>query len=65
MPELASLLKDLGMVSSTSDALRLIQQGAVKINQQKVEDKDTILDLNQKTLLQVGKKKYLYVTLSK
>ena len=65
MPALPNLLKDLGMVSSTSDALRLIQQGAVKINQQKVEDKNTILDLNEKTLLQVGKKKYLYVTLSK
>lgn len=65
MPALPNLLKDLGMVSSTSDALRLIQQGAVKINQQKVEDKDTILNLNEKTLLQVGKKKYLYVTLSK
>jgi tyrosyl-tRNA synthetase len=65
MPALPNLLKDLGMVSSTSDALRLIQQGAVKINQQKVEDKDTILGLNKKTLLQVGKKKYLYVTLSK
>ncbi len=64
MPALPNLLKDLGMVSSTSDAIRLIQQGAVKINQQKVEDKDTILDLNEKTLLQVGKKKYLYVTLS-
>ena len=65
MPALPNLLKDLGMVTSTSDALRLIQQGAVKINQQKVEDKDTILSLNEKTLLQVGKKKYLYVTLSK
>ena len=65
MPALPNLLKDLGMVTSTSDALRLIQQGAVKINQEKVEDKDTILDLNEKTLLQVGKKKYLYVTLSK
>ena len=65
IPALPNLLKDLGMVSSTSDALRLIQQGAVKINQQKVEDKDTILDLNEKTLLQVGKKKYLYVTLIK
>ena len=65
MPALPNLLKDLGMVSSTSDALRLIQQGAVKINQQKVEDKDTILGLNEKTLLQVGKKKYLYITLSK
>ena len=65
MPALPNLLKDLGMVTSTSDALRLIQQGAVKINQEKVEDKDTFLSLNEKTLLQVGKKKYLYVTLSK
>ena len=65
MPALPNLLKDLGMVTSTSDALRLIQQGAVKINQQKVEDKDTVLALDEKTLLQVGKKKYLYVTLSK
>lgn len=65
MPALPNLLKNLGMVTSTSDALRLIQQGAVKINQQKVKDKDTILSLNEKTLLQVGKKKYLYVTLSK
>ena len=65
MPALPNLLRDLGMVTSTSDALRLIQQGAVKINQEKVEDKDTILGLNEKTLLQVGKKKYLYVTLSK
>ena len=63
IPALPNLLKDLGMVTSTSDALRLIQQGAVKINQEKVEDKDTILGLNEKMLLQVGKKKYLYVTL--
>ena len=65
IPALPNLLKDLGMVTSTSDALRLIHQGAVKINQEKVEDKDTILGLNEKMLLQVGKKKYLYVTLSK
>ena len=65
IPALPNLLKDLGMVTSTSDALRLIRQGAVKINQEKVEDKDTILGLNEKMLLQVGKKKYLYVTLSK
>ena len=65
IPALPNLLKDLGMATSTSDALRLIHQGAVKINQEKVEDKDTILGLNEKMLLQVGKKKYLYVTLSK
>ena len=56
MPALPNLLKDLGMVSSTSDALRLIQQGAVKINQQKVEDKDTILDLNEKRFCKLGKR---------
>ena len=57
MPALPNLLKDLGMVSSTSDALRLIQQGAVKINQEKEEDKDTFISKNEKTLLQVLKNK--------
>ena len=37
---LANILKDIDMVSSTSEALRLINQGAVKIDQKKIESKD-------------------------
>ena len=35
---LPNLLKDSGMLKSTSEAMRLIKQGAVKIDEQKIED---------------------------
>ena len=60
---LPNILKDLGMVTSTSEALRLIKQGAVKIDQNKVESKDFKLEQNKKTLIQVGKKKFIYLSL--
>ncbi|MBL6693802.1 MAG: tyrosine--tRNA ligase [Proteobacteria bacterium] len=60
---LPNILKDLGMVTSTSEALRLIKQGAVKINQNKVESKDFKFEQNKKTLIQVGKKKFIYLSL--
>lgn len=60
---LPNILKDLGMVTSTSEALRLIKQGAVKIDQNKVESKDFKLEHNKKTLIQVGKKKFTYLSL--
>ena len=51
------------MVTSTSEALRLIKQGAVKIDQNKVESKDFKIEQNKKTLIQVGKKKFIYLSL--
>ena len=60
---LPNILKDLGMVTSTSEALRLIKQGAVKIDQNKIESKDFNLEQNKKTLIQVGKKKFIYLSL--
>jgi tyrosyl-tRNA synthetase len=60
---LPNILKDLGMVTSTSEALRLIKQGAVKIDQNKVESKDYKIEQNKKTLIQVGKKKFIYLSL--
>ena len=60
---LANILKDIDMVSSTSEALRLINQGAVKIDQQKVESKDYDFGLDEKKLVQIGKKKFIYLTL--
>ena len=61
MPALPNLLKDLGMVGSTSEAIRLIEQGAVKIDQEKVTSKDQEVSLETKKLIQIGKKKFLYV----
>ena len=62
IPGLPNLLKDLGMVGSTSEAMRLIEQGAVKIDQEKVTSKDEEVNFETKKLIQIGKKKFLYVS---
>ena len=60
---LPNLLKDIGFASSTSEALRLISQGAVKIDQIKIDSKDFHVESNTKKLIQVGKKKITYITI--
>ena len=60
---LPNLLKDIGFASSTSEALRLLSQGAVKIDQIKVDSKDFHIEPNTKKLIQVGKKKIIYITI--
>ena len=60
---LPNLLKDIDFVSSTSEALRLISQGAVKVDQIKVDSKDFHIEPNTKKLIQVGKKKIIYITI--
>ncbi|MBD8512744.1 tyrosine--tRNA ligase [Photobacterium sp. SP02] len=59
---IANLLKDADLVNSTSDALRMIRQGAVKIDGEKVDD--TKLELSAGTAVyQVGKRKFARITL--
>ena len=61
--KVANLLKDSNLVSSTSEAFRMIKQGAVKIDGEKLVDKD--LTPNEGTLVfQVGKRKFARVTIS-
>ncbi|MDC0963666.1 tyrosine--tRNA ligase [Candidatus Pseudothioglobus singularis] len=61
--KVANLLKDSNLVSSTSEAFRMIKQGAVKINGEKLTDKDLAPD--EGTLIfQVGKRKFARVTIS-
>jgi len=57
-------LKDAGLVSSTSEAIRMIKQGAVKVNGEKIADAKLELDLTQDLILQVGKRKVAKVSLS-
>ena len=57
-------LKDAGLVSSTSEAIRMIKQGAVKVNGEKIEDTKLELDLTEALILQVGKRKVAKVSLS-
>ena len=61
--KVANLLKDTNLVSSTSEAFRMIKQGAVKIDGEKLTDKDLAPD--EGTLVfQVGKRKFARVTIS-
>lgn len=56
-------LKDAGLVSSTSEAIRMIKQGAVKVNGEKIENAKLELDLSEAVILQVGKRKVAKVNL--
>jgi len=61
---IAYLLKNAGLVSSTSDAFRMIKQGAVKIDGQKVEDRSLQMEAGSTHVYQVGKRKFARVILS-
>ena len=58
---LVNLLKETGMVASTSEAARLIKQGGVKIKSQKVDDPKKKIELGTKQVYQVGKRKFLII----
>ena len=58
---LVNLLKETGMVASTSEAARLIKQGGVKIESQKVDDSKKKIELGTKQVYQVGKRKFLII----
>lgn len=60
---IANLLKDAGLTSSTSESLRLIQQGGVKVNGVKVEELKLHLHANETYILQIGKRKIAKVCL--
>ncbi len=60
----AHLLKGAGLVSSTSDAFRMIKQGAVKIDGQRVDDRSLKLVAGTTHIYQVGKRKFARVTLN-
>lgn len=55
---LVQLLKLTGLTSSTSEALRMISQGAVKLNGEKIEDKSTRIIRGESVVIQVGKRKF-------
>ncbi len=60
---LANLLKDCGMTSSTSEAIRMIQQGAVRIDEQKITDKTHQVFIGTSAVYQVGKRKFKKIIL--
>ncbi len=60
---IAQLLKQANLTVSTSEALRMIEQGGVKLDGEKVSDKALTLLKGTTTVAQVGKRKFARVTL--
>jgi len=61
---IANLLKEAGLVGSTSDAFRMIKQGAAKIDSEKVTDRSLVVSAGTTAVYQVGKRKFARITVS-
>jgi tyrosyl-tRNA synthetase len=61
---LPQVMKETGLTTSTSEAIRLIKQGGVKLDDTVVADPKTLLELEREYLIKVGKKKFykVYIT---
>ncbi|MBD3156439.1 tyrosine--tRNA ligase [Candidatus Peregrinibacteria bacterium] len=58
---LIDLIAENNLAPSKSQARRLVQQGAVRINEEKVQDIDTDINFEKEVLIQVGKRRFLRV----
>jgi tyrosyl-tRNA synthetase len=58
---IAQLLKAAGLVASTSDAFRLIQQGGVRIDGEKIDDRSRAIRPGEEHVYQVGKRRFARV----
>ncbi|MBY0267270.1 MAG: tyrosine--tRNA ligase [Burkholderiales bacterium] len=61
---IAAVLKQAGLTPSTSDALRMLAQGGVKMDGEKIGDKSLKLAPGTNVVLQVGKRKFARVVIS-
>jgi tyrosyl-tRNA synthetase len=61
---IANLLKEAGLVKSTSDALRLIDQGGVRIDGERVEDRGLSIPAGTVHVFQVGKRRFMRVSVT-
>ena len=61
---IAALLNAAGLVSSNGEGFRMIKQGAVKIDGEKVSDKSLMLTAGFNGVVQVGKRKFAKITLT-
>ena len=60
---LSALLKQAGLTSSTSESFRMIQQGAVKLDGEKIADRGLQLARGTVVVAQVGKRKFARISL--
>lgn len=62
--QISNVLKQAGLTASTSEAIRMIDQGGVKLDGEKVMDKSLRLDVGVVAVIQVGKRKFARVTIA-
>lgn len=58
---IANVIKSAGLVESTSEANRLIQQGAVRVDGERISDRNLLLIAKKTIILQVGKRRFAKV----
>jgi tyrosyl-tRNA synthetase len=61
---IAHLLKAAGLVESTSEAFRLIQQGAVRLDGERVDDRSLSIGAGKEHVVQVGRRRFARVAVS-
>ncbi|MCG8486914.1 MAG: tyrosine--tRNA ligase [Chromatiales bacterium] len=61
---IANLLKDGGLVKSTSEAMRMIKQGAVRIDGERVEQASVTVEAGTTAVFQVGKRRFARISVS-
>lgn len=61
---IAHILKNAGLCSSTSDAIRMVKQGAAKLNGEKINDPKQTFPVGTHEVFQVGKRKFAKIKLS-
>jgi tyrosyl-tRNA synthetase len=59
--QIIELIFQSGLAASKSEARRSVEGGAVKLNGEKISSIDQVIDLSEKKLLQIGKRKFLFV----
>jgi tyrosyl-tRNA synthetase len=60
---IANLLKDLGLTASTSESYRMIQQGGIKVDGEKISDQRQVMMVGGPYIIQVGKRRIAKVRL--
>lgn len=61
---ISQLLKQTGLTASTSEAMRMVKQGAVKVDSEKISDPALELPTNGSYIVQVGKRRIIKVLLN-
>ena len=61
---IANLLKEASLTASTSEALRMIKQGAVRIDGERISDPKLIIEKGDPAVYQVGKRRFARVTIT-